>query len=114
MASSIATFGSNDMRLTRIHFGVLEECLGREKARSLYDVLYLQNETIFWYRRGEDCPNRAWFSQMAILDICEPYMKAAVVLEVERRSSHKLSALAFGIGRHGAIIVVIFVERRRL
>jgi len=58
MRVRVRDFEQNDMRPTRVHFGIWEECLRREKARSFYGVIYLQNESIFWYRREEDCPKR--------------------------------------------------------
>ena len=48
-------FGQNDMRLTRIHFSIWEECLRREKACSSHGVLYRKSDPIFWYRSEKDC-----------------------------------------------------------
>jgi len=38
---------------TTMGFGMLEECLRGEKARSFHGVLYPESTTVFWYKREE-------------------------------------------------------------
>jgi len=60
----------------------LEEGLRRERARSFHSVLYPKSTTVFGYRSEEDWQKSTSAMLVGDLGYCNPYIKAAVVLEV--------------------------------